>query len=342
MYSQEDLLQLLNKAEKGVLEVADLGQSVLQPGKLARFVRKMQEKTTILPEARYMSMESSIEDIDRIAFMGRVLDAGEDASGDHVDLDEAQFSKPTTWTNRLTAKEFQAIASLRDKSARRAIERGSFETTLIDLLGEAAGRDMEELAIFGDTNIPYAGTGSSDKQARLLSKVDGWAKTAANAVYGAGTGKDFDPQADNFPVNMFDAILQATPKEYLANVDEWRLWVDWTTLQAYKKYLAKRQTGLGDLALTSNLPLEYDGIPVVRCAMLERARPVANNGSGRIAMLGYPSNMIWGIFHQIFIEREREAKKRRTDYVLTLEGDAGFEDENACTVAYIQKESNES
>ena len=133
MYSQEDLLQLLNKAEKGVLEVADLGQSVLQPGKLARFVRKMQEKTTILPEARYMSMESSIEDIDRIAFMGRVLDAGEDASGDHVDLDEAQFSKPTTWTNRLTAKEFQAIASLRDKSARRAIERGSFETTLIDL-----------------------------------------------------------------------------------------------------------------------------------------------------------------------------------------------------------------
>jgi len=343
MYSQKDLLELIDRAQKGVIEITDLGDSVLANAKRARFIRKMQHKTVILPEARFMNMESNIEDIDRIAFVGRVLDAGDDASNDHVDLSEAAFSKPDTWTNQLIAKEFQAITSLRDKAARRSIERGNFENTLIDLFGEAAGRDMEELAIFGDKNITYnSGAGELHKQSRLLSKIDGWVKNAANAVYGVGGAKDFDPSGDDYPVDMFEAMLEATPKEYLANIDEWRIWVTWDVEQKYRRYLRNRETGLGDAALISKMGLEFEGIPIRKVPMLERARATESQGTGSVCILGYPSNMVWGIFHQVSIEREREAKKRRTDWVLSLEGDADFEDENACTVAYIQKENPES
>ena len=77
----------------------------------------------------------------------------------------------------------------------------------------------------------------------------------------------------------------------------------------------------------------YKGIPVVYCPMLERA----SEATGRVAMLQHPDNMAWGVFHEVTIEREREAKARRTDFVLTIEADAHYEDENAAVVALIDQ-----
>ena len=45
--------------------------------------------------------------------------------------------------------------------------------------------------------------------------------------------------------------------------------------------------------------------------------------------------MVWGVFHEVTIEREREAKARRTDFVLSFEGDADYEDEAAAVAAFV-------
>jgi len=154
MLTQEEMLKLIDRAMKGgIVDVDALGEAILQPTKLTRFIRKMQEKTVILPEARYFPMEAQIHEIDRISFTGRVLDSGDDASGDHRELEESDFAKPATNINKLTAHEFQAIVSIRDKALRRNIEKDNFEDTLIDLLGEAVGRDLEEYALFADTDF---------------------------------------------------------------------------------------------------------------------------------------------------------------------------------------------
>ncbi|MBE9591902.1 MAG: phage major capsid protein [Proteobacteria bacterium] len=333
MLSQEEMLRLIDRAMKGgIVDVDALGDAVLQPTKLTRFIRKMQESTVILPIARYFPMDAQIHDIDRISFTGRVLDSGEDAGGSHRNLDEADFAKPVTNTNVLTVHEFQAIVSLRDKALRRNIERENFEDTLIDLLGEAVGRDMEEFALFADKTFTY-------NQDHVLSKSNGWIKQAANAVYGAGGNKDFDPSADTYPENMLNAMLEGMPKEYLSNISSWRYWVNWTVENAYRDILKKRGTALGDLAYTTGGQLAYKGIIIERVPMIERAKTEGAGGPGDVAMLGYPNNHVWGVFHKVTIEREREAKKRRTDFVLTLEVDAGYEDENAVIVAYIDKEN---
>ena len=333
MLSQEEMLKLIDRAMKGgIVDVDALGDAVLQPTKLTRFIRKMQESTVILPIARYFPMDAQIHDIDRISFTGRVLDSGEDAGGSHRNLDEADFAKPVTNTNVLTVHEFQAIVSLRDKALRRNIERENFEDTLIDLLGEAVGRDMEEFALFADKTFTY-------NQDHVLSKSNGWIKQAANAVYGAGGNKDFDPSADTYPENMLNAMLEGMPKEYLSNISSWRYWVNWTVENAYRDILKKRGTALGDLAYTTGGQLAYKGIIIERVPMIERAKTEGAGGPGDVAMLGYPNNHVWGVFHKVTIEREREAKKRRTDFVLTLEVDAGYEDENAVIVAYIDKEN---
>ncbi|MDY0373521.1 MAG: phage major capsid protein [Methanofastidiosum sp.] len=336
MLSQEELLSLLNKAmslKGGIIEVSDLGDSILQPQKFTRFVKQMQEDTVILPEARYITMDSQIVDIDRVAFLGRVLKSGEKVEGattSHRDLETSEFAKPTFSTNQLIAKEFQAIVSLRDKMLRRNIEKEGFEDTLIDMLGEAVGRDSEELYLFADTDMTY-------DEDDVLSRFDGWIKLAANAVYGAGSNKDFDPEDATFPENMFKAMLDATPKQYLKNRANFRFWVDYETEDAYRDILKARDTALGDVVQTGYSEIAYKGIPVRRAPMLERAKDTEDGGSGRVCLLGYPNNLVWGVFHQITIEPEREAKLRRTDFVLSLEVACNYEDENAATVAYIEK-----
>jgi hypothetical protein len=274
-------------------------------------------------------MKSQKVDIDRISFTGRVLDSGADAGGADKELDESNYAKPTVNTNQLSANEFQAIVSIKDTALRRNIERENFEDTLIDLLGEAVGRDLEEFAIFGNTDFTYA-------QDHVLSKADGWAKLAANAVYG-GDKSDFDPALATYPETMFEAQLAAIPKEYLTNSNMFRFWVNWTVQNKYRNILKARGTALGDMAYTKNEKLWFKGIEVKRVPMLERAKAEISGGAGDISILGYPNNHAWGVFHKISIEREREAKKRQTDFVLTIEADMGFEDENACVVAYEDK-----
>ncbi len=321
-YSNEEILARLDGAFKSIT-VDSLGDSVLAPEKFNQFIEAMQARTVILPEARFIEMESHITEIDRVGFTGRVLTVGNTESGQKV-LEENEFVKPVFHTNKLVAKEMQAITAIRDRALRRNIERGGFENTLVDLFGEAAGRDLEEWAIFA----------SEESDDALLSLTDGWVEKSANKVYGGGADVDFDVEADDFPENVLKAMLDALPKEYLVNRAEWRFYVPYEIEDGYRDLLKRRGTALGDRAQTEGGGLMYKGIPVVYCPMLERA----SEETGRVAMLQHPDNMAWGIFHEVTIEREREAKARRTDFVLTIEADAHYEDENGSVVALVDQE----
>ena len=313
-YSDDEILARLDGAFKSIT-VESLGDSVLAPEKFNQFIRAMQARTVILPEARFIEMTSHVTEIDRVGFTGRVLTVGNTEDGQKV-LQENEFVKPVFHTNKLVAKEMQAVTAIRDRALRRNIERGGFENTLVDLFGEAAGRDLEEWAIFADT-------GASDA---LLSLTDGWIKKSANKVYPNADG-------DEFPENVLKELLDALPKEFLVNRAEWRFYVPYEIEDGYRDLLKKRGTALGDRAQTEGGGLMYKGIPVVYCPMLERA----SEATGRVAMLQHPDNMAWGIFHEVTIEREREAKARRTDFVLTIEADAHYEDENGSVVALIDQ-----
>jgi len=329
-YTNAELLARVDGAFKAIT-VGDLDEGILTPDKFDQFVRVIQRRTRILDEARFIPMDSQQVEIDRVGFVGRVLRAGlESDKTSHKTLEEGDHVKPEFWNNKLIAQELQAITGIKDQALRRNIERGNFEDTLLDLFGEAAGRDLEEFNVRADTDTAY-GTDA------VLSLTDGWAKLAENHIY--GQNGDFDPSdSDAYPENMFEALLSAIPKKYLQNRSEWRFYVDWDVENAYRNLLRERQTSLGDAATLQHQDLTYKGIPVRYVPMLERD----NASQGDIAMLQHPDNMVWGLFHEVTIERDRIPKERRTDFVLTLEGDAHYEDENAAVVAHIDKSSPES
>jgi len=327
MKTNEQLLSKLEQAFKSIT-VSDLNGSVLAPQKFDSFVRVVQEGSNILQNARFIEMDSQIVEIDRVGFSGRILKSGTDTNGADRTLADGEEAKPTFGVNKLTAVELQAITGIKDTALRRNIEREGFEDTLVDMFAEAAGQDLEEFAILADDDITYA-------QDDVLSLTDGWAKLAANKIYGQGAGADFDPAKVE---ELFDSLIAAVPKKYIRDRGAWRIYVTFEQYEAYREVLAQRGTALGDAALTGDIPLNYKGFLVEYAPMLERSKPVGENGAGRLAMLQHPDNMAWGLFHQIFIEPDRKPRARKTDYVLTLEGDANYEDENAAAVAFLDQE----
>lgn len=322
MKSNDEMLNELDTAFKNITGITQLGESVLAPEQFDRFIEAMMARTNILPNARFIDMTAHQVNIDRIGFTGRVLTGGLDKDSDDQSTSE-DWVNATTATNKLQAVELRGKVALEDRALRRNIERGNFQQHLVDLFGQAAGRDFEEWAVLADTEY-----GTTD----ILKLGNGWAKKAGNKIY--GQDDVFNPSDAE---EVLEALLDALPKQYLVNRSEWQFQVPYEVENGYRDILKARGTALGDSALTSGGQLMYKGIPVVYCPMLERSKPTDDNGAGRIAMLQHPDNMVWGVFHEVTIEPKRDAGNRRTEFYLTIECDAHYEDENAAVVAFLDQ-----
>lgn len=295
----QDILARIEGALKS-LTTSDISSSLLTRQKQNRFVRVVSESTTVLDNARRINMQSHTYDIDRIGFASRILQKA--TEGQEPDSDP----KPQTSTNTLESKEVIAVPSVTDSTMEDNIEKDDFDDTLLDLIADRSGIDLEELFMQGDRD-------SSDA---FLAITDGWLKKSANEV----TESSFD--ATNVE-KMFDAMLRAVDKKYLRNRGEWTFYVHWDIEDDYRNILRERGTGLGDSAQTTAQQLAYKGIRVVD----------NSNMPAGTALLVPNSNLVYGIYRDIRIEPDRRAKARTTDFVTSLRVDCHYEDENASVVA---------
>jgi hypothetical protein len=333
-FTLDALVKKMDAAFKGEIEIADIGDSILSPQQLDQFVQTVESNNVLLSDARQIIMDEAKYNIDRIAVSDRVLYSGVDTSGDNRVVSEAEMRKPTFAMNQLVAQEFQTVWGVSDKMLRRIIGKQNATGVINNLMANASSRDIEELTLFGDTNITYA---TDD----VLHQTDGWLKKAGNKVYGAGDDKDFDGTmaADDAPIDMFDAMMDELPKKYLENPDQYKFYVDYSVFDGYRDYLASRATVMGDDVLTKGILPPYKGIKVQYLPRLERSTVTTNNRAGKCALLTNPDNTVWGLFHEVTIEPDRQPKKRGTDFVLTLEVDAHYEDENGAVAAFRDLEN---
>lgn len=309
------ILNEINGAVKNVVTISEIGDSILQPQYFDSFVREMQKQAVLLDETRYMEMDAQKVNIDRIAFSERVLEKVDE------NVEASNFAKINTNQNQLSAEEVVAVVGLTDQMLRRNIEKGGLEDTIIELLGRHAGKDLEELAIFASKHWDgYDDEAMGSSQWTAIDLIDGWIKKAENKL-------DEDIFAgDNDIEDVFEELLITLPKQYLVDRTDWRFYTTWNKQNEYIEILKDRGTALGDEMWENHRNVRYKGIPVVYVPMLERF-------DSEVVMLQNPDNMVWGVFHEVTLETDRIPKRRRTDFVLTFEGDAHYEDENACVIA---------
>ena len=267
----EDNRTLLKKAEIAVSDFTSAG--VLQPEQANKFIQLAIKEPVLLKSITVTPMKAPQEERDKMRFASRVLRAGTEATA----LPSAAWAKPDLGMMQLNAQLFRAETRLSDEVLEDQIERGVFKDTLIEELSMAIGRDMEYVAINGDTT-------STDP---LLAKLDGVLKqTTSNLVNGSST---------KLSKIILRDMLRTLPVEF---EDDGMVY--FTNRQArldYKDSLADRATPLGDLMLESGKGVTYSDYPVIKVPEF----PV-DGSNNTMALLCNPKGIYLGIYRKIKIK----------------------------------------
>lgn len=316
-----------------IVDNAEVAGGLKVAEQLDRFIDVVQQHAPVLDEASMQRMKSYKKEVAAIdtptgyLYPGRV-DGTKIIPGETAGYDEFSLSGAVQ-KNELDAREFVLAVTIDYDTLEDTIEGPDFEGRIVSMLGQSASLDLEKVFLLGDT-----GLGASAPI--LLKATDGWVKLAGGKVYGYdhdGVSKDFDPTSDAFPIDMFDAMLEAIDKRYLIPRNDMRFYVDWSTFRAYREQIAARETVIGDEALLGQRELTFDGIPVVHVPNLDDKEATAH--TGRVALLARPTNMIWGVYREITVESQRHPKKRQVEHVLTMRADCTYADVNGAVAAFI-------
>jgi len=330
------------------ITIDDLGPSVLNPQRYAAYVKGLMRPESIMSDIRFQAMESNVELIDRVIAPERVLKKL--SEGTAATATDVTFKQIT-----VTAQPLIGYIPIYDAALRRNIERGDFANTLTDLLVQATRRDIEEYLVFSRTK-------TTDATGDILLSGEGFIRQAimangnstdgnvdANILYGvnsaSGGDSDFDPAIDSDNVaDLFDKMLSAVPPEYLANPADFKFYVPYGVADAYRDCLGSRATAVGDAAFTSGELPPYKGVPVKYAPVLNKTFSSYDSVINLLStpvILAQPNNLIFGLFHEITVEPDREAKAARTDFVVQVEPAAGIEVPESVVVALPEADKND-
>lgn len=344
MNNQYILSQLTNENEIEVFKSmrSDMAsaKALLNEEQFAQFMRAATINQTILNDASFRRMNSTSQVVSSTKITGRVLQNGyktvttkNDTTNDNLTPADVDFGKA-----ELVATKLKAKTSILDDDKEDNIEREAFEQTLLTMMGEAVGIDLEAVCVFGDTAY-VDGDSHADP---LFSCIDGWLASATTTLKSDLANDGSDDNDGDFDLatggvtGMFDAMLYAMPAAYRqANLmKDLVFYVPFEVQEAYRSFLIDRETGLGDSSLLNADQLQYKGIPVKYAPVLDAAdgRTVHGNVA---SILTVPEFLWFGIYRDISVEPKRIVEAENTEYYYRFRGDATVQFADSVIVADI-------
>lgn len=297
--------------EKADLALSDLttGGGLLQPAQAQKFMRILIEEARLMGMTTVVPMKSHKQLVEKIRFAGRVLRAGNEATA----LAAGDRAKPDLGKVELDAKLFKAEVRLNDEVMEDNIERAQLRTTIMQTMGEAISRDMEEVAIQGDT-------ASADT---FLAQFDGVLKQATSNLVNAG----------KVPLDktILRDMLKAMPKEFLRDKAKMKFLTGTDAEIDYRDGVADRATVLGDKFLEQDVPVRYGGVPITDLHKMPEDQGPGTNETNVLFL--DPKNIQWGIWRKIKIETDRLIREGVLLIVATLRMDVKYAEETAVVKA---------
>ena len=322
MVNEYILSQLINENEKEVFKQmrdmrADMGtaKALLNDEQFNTFMRAATINQSILQDASFRRMNAMNQIVSSTFIDGRVLQNGYKDSDfntqDSLTAADVDFGKA-----ELNSTKLKAMCKLYDDDKEDNIEREAFEQTLLSMMGEAVGRDLEAVCVFG--NDAYTSGGNKDP---LFSTFDGWLEQAktyqvkSDLANDGSDDNDGDFDLDDGIDAMFDAMIGKLPVPYRAAglMNRLAFYVPWEVYDAYQNLLASRVDTLGDVNLTGRPALTYKNIPV-------KYAPVLDATDGRTVFGNVPSiltipEFVWyGVYKDLSVEPNRIVAQEKTEY----------------------------
>jgi hypothetical protein len=297
--------------EKADLALSDLmtGGGILKPAQAKKFMRLLIKESVLMKLVSVVPMAAPKQQVSQIKFGSRVLRPGQEG----VALSQAERSRPEFSAFELDAKLFKAEVRVPDEVLEDNIEEGQLRQTLMELLAEAIARDMEEIAINGDTS-------SVDP---FLAVMDGVLVQAQSHIV--------DAAETPISKDLLSDLLKALPSEYLRDKRAMRFLTSVDAELNYRNTLAERATAVGDKLLEGDTPVLYSGVPLQSVPLFpENLGPSSTHTN---VVLTHPKNIHVGIWRQIKLETGRDISEGTIKIVATLRFDVRFAEETGVAKA---------
>ncbi len=299
--------EILQKADLALSDLTSSG-GLLLPEQQDTFFRKVIDAPTILNQVRYVQMKGPKLEINKVGFGSRIARAANQGtissprSGEEGTraLARADRIKPDLSKITLESDEIIAEINLPYETLEDNIEGDRFQETLMTMIAQALARDFEEKLILGDA-------ASADS---YLALSDGLLVEATSNIVNHGGA--------TISVDLFENMVNALPVRYHNFLDQMRFFTSKTREVNYRAQVAKRQTQLGDQALTSSNPVDVLGVP------LKGASQMPNSN----ALLVAPKNILWGMQRDVRIETARDIRERVIIVVITARIAHKYEEED--------------
>lgn len=291
------ILKGLTPLQKADIAVADLTANnggLLLPAPAKQFIQDMIVRSTLMPLATVKPMTAQNDVIPRIGFGEQVLHPSQEATA----LPAADRSKPTFSGTPISTKEFKGEVRIPDAVLEDNIERDGLKSTVMQLMSKAVARDLENLAVNGDT------ASSND----LLRQFNGALKLAQSHVVDAGSAM--------LNRSVLKDMIKSLPQVYK---DDRRSMTFLTSTNAtldLADNLGNRQTPGGDNLVFDGDMVKYQGIPVRDVAMMPDNLGIGANTTN--VLLLNPKNLTIGIWRDIRIETARDISSGVTIIVVTI------------------------
>lgn len=293
---------LLEKADLALSDLLSGGELVAAQAK--KFVRLLIKESAILSIASVRPMKSKKQLVEKIRFASRILRAGTEATP----LPEGDRSKPDLSKVELDAKLFKAEVWLDNEVLEDNIEQGSLRQTVMELMGEAISRDMDEVVIQGDLT-------SGDV---FLAQFDGMlAGATSNVVAGGGNPLDSDD---------LKGAIKAMPTEFIRSKKRLRFLTSVDAETDYRDTLSGRATVAGDRFLADDAPIMYSGIPLSDVPLFPED---LGGGDETNVILVDPKNLMIGIWRKITLETDKDISAGILKIVASLRFDFKYVEETA-------------
>lgn len=309
-------------AAKSMREDMSAYGGILDREQFNQFMRDVEFNTSILKDAAYKKMNRENVITTGTLIEGRVLQDGylEDSRETNANLTPAKvgFGKSELSAHKLRAKTFIDDDDLEDN-----IEGAQFQTTLLSMMGDKIGEDLEAIAVYGDTSLDY-----TDQP--LFHTYDGWIKQStetlkSNEKASGSSNGDFNVH-DNTIEALFDAIVRAVPARIRQSklMSRFAIYVPYEVEDAYRNLLKSRNTQLGDQMQTGDAPLRYKKYPIKYAPILddEEAREILGYAP---VVGGTPDLWKWGVYKDVKMEPKRLPELERTEFFFRTRCDVSLE-----------------
>lgn len=311
--------------QKAVMTTADFDTPTTAPltiEQVDEFLKLAITPQIMLSEVRIVKSKAAKWQESKIDFASRILYPGLEAER----LVFEKRTKATTGRIEMSTVLVKGEVPISDEVMEDNVERAGFGDTIVSMIAEGSGRDLEELFIQADTDdsIINHGEGAGD----YLRMFDGWLKQAMTGV-GANT---YDAVADAKDYQaIFAYLIKSLPARYKRDLANMRFWVPTTLEETYREQLAARMTGLGDALLEGDRPVKYQSVKIVGVPLFPI---ISGTPDTSWVFLTHRLNCYAGIRREIKLETFRDPREGATSFIVTSRVDAKLAHVPATAVAY--------